>query len=59
MRKLFLMIVAAVMLAGCTTSYDAVIGTDGRPLSKEESAKVISNTEQSKVENRDFRINVD
>lgn len=59
MRKLFLLIVAAITLAGCTTSYDAVIGTDGRPLSKEESAKVIRNTVRSKVENRDFRILVD
>lgn len=59
MKKLLLVCMAMLMMVGCSTTVDTVIGADGKPLSKEESQKVIKNTIQSKVENRDFRILVD
>lgn len=42
-------------MAGCNTT-NTVLGTNGKPLPKEESERIIKNTIGSKVENRDFRI---
>lgn len=53
------MFMAALMLTGCSTVDNTVLGTDGKPLPKAEAQKVIKNTIASKVENRDFRILVD
>lgn len=58
MKNIFLALLALLTFAACDTS-SQVIGTDGKPLSKEESQKVIRNTIASKVENRDYRILVD
>lgn len=57
MRKFLAAIFAAMLLAGCGTQ--RVIGTDGKPLSKEESQRIEKKTVISRVENRDFRILVD
>lgn len=54
MKKLFFMLIAACMLASCGSQ--AIIGQDGKPLSTEESAKVISRTINSRLDNRDYRI---
>ena len=59
MKKFLLMCIGVLLLIGCGTTDNTVIGTDGKPLSKDESAKVIRNTVESKLENRDFRILVD
>lgn len=59
MKKLMLLFIAALVMAGCGTSGTTVLGTDGKPLSKEESQRIVKNTIASKMENRDFRILVD
>lgn len=59
MRKLILMCLAVLALVSCNTAENTVLGTDGKPLSKEESQRIVRNTIQSKMENRDFRILVD
>ena len=58
MKKIFIAFIALLALVGCGTG-NQVIGTDGKPLSKEESQKVIRNPIASKVENRSYRILVD
>lgn len=54
MRKLFIMLAATMMLAACGPA--AIIGADGKPLSKEESEQVVRRTIGSRLDNRDYRI---
>lgn len=58
MGKFLFGCIMAVLLAACNTT-QMVIGTDGKPLPKEESERIVKNTIKSKVENRNFRILVD
>lgn len=58
MKKLLMICLAIMALTGCETT-QTVTGTDGRPLSKEESQRIVKNTIASKVENRSYRILVD
>ncbi len=55
MRKTFCLCVAAALFAACSTT-PTVFGTDGKPLSKAESERIVRNTIKSRVDNRDFRI---
>lgn len=55
MKKFLFICLVALAMVGCSESQQ-VLGTDGKPLSKEESAKVVKNTIDGKVKSRDFRI---
>lgn len=54
MKKFFVFLVAVISLVSCGSM--AIVGTDGKPLSKAESEEVIRRSINSRLDNRDYRI---